>query len=115
MDRRQFLRNVALIAAGAIAADQLELLERLAPRRLYFYGENVRGTGRQQFYGVSTAEWDRLLREVYMGDTYGLSLLERTIVRDTPLARRVIRPIARRHGRGYDQAVYEALPPLVVT
>lgn len=38
MNRRDFLRNCAIIAGGVIAADQLELLERLAPRRLYFGG-----------------------------------------------------------------------------
>jgi hypothetical protein len=38
MDRRLFLRRAALSAAGAIAADQLELLERLAPRRRFFTG-----------------------------------------------------------------------------
>ena len=35
LTRRQFLRNSALIAAGVIAADQLEILDRLAPRRLW--------------------------------------------------------------------------------
>lgn len=35
MNRREFLRNCAIITGGAIAADQLELLEQLAPRRLF--------------------------------------------------------------------------------
>lgn len=35
MDRRAFLHRAALIAAGVIAADQIDLLERLAPRRLF--------------------------------------------------------------------------------
>lgn len=35
MNRREFLRASALIAAGTIAADQLEILDRLAPRRLF--------------------------------------------------------------------------------
>ena len=35
MNRRDFLRRAAVVAAGAIAADQLEILERLAPRRLF--------------------------------------------------------------------------------
>lgn len=38
MNRREWLRNATLIAAGAVALDQLEVLERLAPRRLYFAG-----------------------------------------------------------------------------
>ena len=32
MDRRQFLRNSAIIAAGSIAADQLGILEKLMAR-----------------------------------------------------------------------------------
>ncbi len=35
MDRRAFLRASALVAAGVIAADQLEILDRLAPRSLF--------------------------------------------------------------------------------
>lgn len=35
MNRRDFLRRSALIAAGVVAADQLELLERLAHRRVF--------------------------------------------------------------------------------
>lgn len=35
MNRREWLRNAALLAVGAIAVDQLELLDRLAPRRLW--------------------------------------------------------------------------------
>lgn len=35
MERRTWLRRAAIIAAGAVAADQLELLDRLAPRRLF--------------------------------------------------------------------------------
>lgn len=36
MDRRQFLRNSSLIAVGVIAADQLEILERLTWKRTIF-------------------------------------------------------------------------------
>lgn len=35
MDRRTFLRRSALIAGGIIAADQLDVLEMLDPRRLF--------------------------------------------------------------------------------
>jgi hypothetical protein len=38
MNRRDFLRRSALIAAGAVAADQLELIERLGWRRKFFAG-----------------------------------------------------------------------------
>lgn len=38
MNRRDFLRRAALVAAGAVAADQLELVERLGWRRRFFPG-----------------------------------------------------------------------------
>lgn len=38
MDRRQFFRRSALIAAGVVAADQLELLEKLTWKRTLFPG-----------------------------------------------------------------------------
>lgn len=38
MNRREWLQKAAVVAAGVVAADQLDLLERLAPRRLYFRG-----------------------------------------------------------------------------
>lgn len=36
MNRRAFFRNAALIAAGAVAADQLELIDRLGWKRKLF-------------------------------------------------------------------------------
>lgn len=38
MDRRGFLQRAAALAAAGVAVDQLELLERLAPRRRYVAG-----------------------------------------------------------------------------
>lgn len=38
MNRRDFLRRAALVAAGAVAADQLELLDRLGWVRRLFSG-----------------------------------------------------------------------------
>lgn len=38
MNRRDFLGRVSLIAAGAVAADQLELIERLGWKRKLFPG-----------------------------------------------------------------------------
>lgn len=35
MHRREFLRRAGLIAAGVVAADQLDILEMLAPRSLF--------------------------------------------------------------------------------
>lgn len=35
MDRRLFLRNCALLAAGTVAVDQLELLERLNHKKVW--------------------------------------------------------------------------------
>lgn len=45
MNRRQFLRNCALIAAGAVAADQLDLLEKVKASTRYFLPP-VRSSGR---------------------------------------------------------------------
>lgn len=36
MDRRAFLRNAGLLAAGVVAANQLEVVERLGWRRRFF-------------------------------------------------------------------------------
>lgn len=35
MNRRDFLRRAAIVAAGAVAADQLEILERLTHRKVW--------------------------------------------------------------------------------
>lgn len=35
MNRREFFRRAALIAAGVVAADQVELLERLGHRKVF--------------------------------------------------------------------------------
>ncbi len=42
MDRRLFLRNSALIAAGAVALDQLEILDRLNWKRTLHPGADIR-------------------------------------------------------------------------
>lgn len=39
MQRREFLRRCALIAAGIVAADQLDVLEMLAPRKFFLGAE----------------------------------------------------------------------------
>lgn len=38
MDRRDFFRRSAVLAAGVVAADQLELVERLGWKRRFFAG-----------------------------------------------------------------------------
>jgi hypothetical protein len=40
MDRRDFLRRASLVAAGLVAADQLELLERLMFKRRLWPGHS---------------------------------------------------------------------------
>jgi len=97
MNRRDFLRNAAIITAGAIAADQLELLERLAPRRLYWPGFDF---GQSPRYVATLSDWDRLLRTVYT--EYDIPDLFPV---QTPLARRLIRPIALAGG-GYREVTY---------
>lgn len=61
LSRREFLRRSALIAAGAVAADQLELLDRLGWVRRFFpaWGAPARDVV------LTTAQWDALLMEVY--------------------------------------------------
>lgn len=67
MNRREFLRRAALIAAGAVAADQLELLDRLGWTRSLFPG-----VGNGLWSGAvsagepfSMAMFDRILQEAY--------------------------------------------------
>lgn len=45
IDRRSFLRSAALIATGVVAADQLEILERLTARRVFTTGGYGRFAG----------------------------------------------------------------------
>ena len=72
MDRRRFLRRAALIAAGAVAADQIELLERLTWRRRFFPGWSPASSWPAlriyDYHGTLLAElsqpgpWTRVLR-----------------------------------------------------
>ena len=45
MDRREWLRNAALIASGIVAADQLEILEKLNWKRKFFNSINLNKGG----------------------------------------------------------------------
>lgn len=38
MSRREWFRNAAMIAAGVVAADQIDLLERLTHRKVFALG-----------------------------------------------------------------------------
>src|SRR4051812_47025301 len=72
MNRREFLRNAAIIAGGIVAADQMELLERLAPRRLLFPGADF-GTWTTNTYASSrvftTKMLDDMIKEIYCAPT----------------------------------------------
>ena len=48
-NRREMLRTMGLVAAGVIAADQLEILDRLAPRSLFAGGIPHSDTYRDQY------------------------------------------------------------------
>jgi hypothetical protein len=48
MNRRDWLRRAAILAGGAIAADQIELIERLTPKRY------VQGWRKPYYYTVRT-------------------------------------------------------------
>ena len=55
---REFLRYSALAAAGVIAADQLELLDRLAPRSLFAGADltSVKWGGTAHYWDAMSAE-----------------------------------------------------------
>lgn len=56
MNRRDFLRRAALVAAGAVAADQVELLDRLGWKRRLFAGWSPEYT---IYKGVRVGGWTR--------------------------------------------------------
>lgn len=73
MNRRQFLRNASLAAAGVVAADQLELIERLGwTRRLFpgwsrpvLHGDGIHDdTAALQALFDGKEVWDRQARRV---------------------------------------------------
>jgi hypothetical protein len=72
MDRRQFLRRAALVASGAVAADQLELLDRLGWVRRWFAGWRAPADGWVRVEGADSgmyatqAQWDALPDEYYV-------------------------------------------------
>jgi hypothetical protein len=72
LDRRSFLRRAALVAGGVVAADQLEILDRLGWVRSLFPGWRATTSGRalltlaEQPFVTSLAHWDALLRESYL-------------------------------------------------
>lgn len=64
MDRRLFLRRASLIAAGIVAADQLDLLDRLSWSRTMFpSGTIVSAPGAS----ITDADLSALLKGVYEG------------------------------------------------
>lgn len=72
MQRREFLRRVGLIAAGAVAADQLDVLDRLGWKRRFFpsaslnvehYAVGFRISATMQQDGVYGAGIQRLMEE----------------------------------------------------
>ena len=58
MNRRDFLRQAAIVATGAIAADQLELLDRLTHRRKYFSSVDVHDPYQQAESGLYLRDQD---------------------------------------------------------
>jgi hypothetical protein len=52
MERRDFFRRAALVAAGVVAADQLDLLERLTWKRRFFPGWSEPAQGWQTQSGT---------------------------------------------------------------
>lgn len=76
MDRRRFLRNAALLAAGIVAADQLALLEHLEPRRLLFPGwsppapKGIREQLADVIYNISPVETPLTSMKRLSGSTF---------------------------------------------
>jgi hypothetical protein len=138
VNRRQFLRSAAIVAAGAIAADQLELLERLAPRRLYFAGFDF-GRERDRTVVVmhgrqcgKTEMMERELARMMGGQVWVVAPGQKELFkRLTPdqiqqlhqfyvdrrpfMGRRLLRPVLT--DRGFEEVIYDRAPwrPLVVT
>lgn len=72
MNRREFLRRAALVAAGVVAADQLELLERLAHRKVFALGapESIAYVYRGVRTPLPPLVWRRLNEGVYPRHPY---------------------------------------------
>lgn len=87
MNRRDFLRRASMIAAGAVAADQLELLDRLGWVRRFFPGFGSGAVVAPYAWNSTTLEWDKLLR-----DAYGESPMAALINLNTPFVKRLRAP-----------------------
>lgn len=71
MNRRDFLRRSALIASGVVAADQLEILERLNHRKIFALGDipDLSHYGKAEWPAtVPESCLDALLQEDYVRD-----------------------------------------------
>lgn len=75
MDRRTFLTRLSILTAAAAVMDPAELIERLAPRRLYVPGADfgpVSPFG-ERVHATTVAELDALLKQVYSADVLRLA------------------------------------------
>ena len=81
MDRRSFLTRLGVLTAAAAVMDPAELIERLAPRKLYVPGaEFIRASPFGPRVTVtSVAELNALMKQVY-----GKSMME-DLVRESDL------------------------------
>lgn len=85
MQRREFLKWLGLVSAGIVAADQVELLDRLAPRRLFPSGSVLSG-------GISKATfpaWNEVRPVTTVGELQAVyrrttTKLYKTLTRVTP-------------------------------
>jgi hypothetical protein len=92
MDRREFLRNSAVIMAGLTAVQQMELVERLLHKRTLFPGATLSGThGYLELIGpygnvIGSTPWN--------GEQYVTPLLrkiaDRQLIQRTPRAYRMV-------------------------
>lgn len=66
MDRRAFLRRAAIASSGIVAADQLELLDRLGWVRRFFNSILLPSSPHRGPFTVTHAQWNELLQESYV-------------------------------------------------
>ena len=73
MQRREFFRRSAIVAAGVVAADQLDLLGRLGWVRKFFAGADLTP---RRFTHARYALGFRVSHEMVNADAYGVGITE---------------------------------------
>lgn len=99
MNRRDFLQRATIVASGAVAADQLELLDRLGWVRRFFTSVAIEPEwkhltdGHRNGAWMTQRQWNELLR-----DDYSAPVLLRKAPLNTEYFPRIDRVAAGRFG-----------------